>query len=163
MILVLLLSAVLVVLNVVTHGILLQLIARRLVKYKWNFRFWRIGVLMCLAIVAHLAEIILFQLGYLLLVRGGQFGQIVGGSGNAFSDLFYFSAVTYTSTGYGDLLPTGDLRVLATIEALTGLIMIAWTTSFAFVLMQRYWMETLVVESAREEVALEEREQNLED
>ena len=67
--------------------------------------------------------------------------SISGAESLDWSDLFYFSAVTYTSTGYGDLTPTDNLRLLATIEALTGLIMIAWTASFAFLVMQRYWQE----------------------
>jgi hypothetical protein len=45
---------------------------------------------------------------------------------------FYFSIVTYTTTGYGDLvLPTG-WRVVGGIEALTGILMCGLSTAFFF-------------------------------
>ena len=92
-----------------------------------------------IAIIAHLIEIILFQIAYVWLVPSPGHGEIVGAESIGWSENFYFSAVTYTSLGYGDLTPTGNLRFVATIEALTGLIMIAWTATFAFLVMQRYW------------------------
>src|SRR5512133_1110157 len=36
---------------------------------------------------------------------------------------FYFSAVTYTTTGYGDLVLPKDYRFLGGVEALTGVLM----------------------------------------
>ena len=45
---------------------------------------------------------------------------------------FYYSIVTYTTTGYGDLvLPTG-WRVVGGIEALTGILMCGLSTAFFF-------------------------------
>ncbi len=35
----------------------------------------------------------------------------------------------------------GDIRLLAGVEALTGLVLIAWTASFAFLQMQRFWTD----------------------
>ena len=43
----------------------------------------------------------------------------------------YFSAVTYTTTGYGDLVLPADLRLVGGVEALTGL-MCGWSTGFFF-------------------------------
>jgi hypothetical protein len=56
-----------------------------------------------------------------------------------FSMLLYFSAETYTSLGYGDIVPHGPLRLLAGAEALTGLLMIGWSTSHVFVATERFW------------------------
>jgi hypothetical protein len=36
---------------------------------------------------------------------------------------FYFSAVTYTTTGYGDLVLPEEWRLVGGIEALTGILM----------------------------------------
>ena len=47
-------------------------------------------------------------------------------------DAVYFSAVTYTTVGYGDLVVTGPWRVLSSIEAANGFIMIGWSTAFLF-------------------------------
>lgn len=138
MITILLLSAGLVIACVVFHGFTIQAIARLLIR-KRSFSFYRISFLIACAIVAHLIEIVFFQTAYIGLVPLEQYGTITGTGPNFASDMFYFSAATYTATGYGDLTPTGNLRLISTIEALTGLIMIAWTASFAFLVMQRYW------------------------
>lgn len=39
----------------------------------------------------------------------------------------------------GDIVATGPLRLLAGIEGITGLVLIAWTASFAYVEMGHYW------------------------
>ena len=138
MVTILLFSATLVITCVVFHGFALQWIAQRLFR-RQDFSFYRISLLIACAIVAHLVEIVLFQIAYIWLVRFDHLGTIVGAENLNWHDLFYFSAATYTATGYGDLTPFGNMRLFATVEALTGLIMIAWTASFAFLVMQRYW------------------------
>jgi hypothetical protein len=49
----------------------------------------------------------------------------------------YFSAVTYTTTGYGDLLLPRDWQLLGAVEALTGILMCGWSTGFFFVVVSR--------------------------
>lgn len=51
----------------------------------------------------------------------------------------YFSAITYTTVGFGDFVPTGPVRFLAGTEALTGFLLITWSASFTFLEMRRYW------------------------
>ena len=48
------------------------------------------------------------------------------------SSALYFSAVTYTTTGYGDLVLTPEWRLLGGVEALTGILMCGWSTGFFF-------------------------------
>ena len=43
---------------------------------------------------------------------------------------FYFSAVTYTTTGYGDLVLAPEWRLVGAVEALTGILMCGWSTAF---------------------------------
>jgi Ion channel len=50
---------------------------------------------------------------------------------------FYFSAVTYTTTGYGDLVLPPDWRVVGGIEALTGILMCGLTTGLFFAVFTR--------------------------
>ncbi len=45
---------------------------------------------------------------------------------------FYFSAVTYTTTGYGDLVLPEAWRLVGGIEALTGILMCGLSTGFFF-------------------------------
>ena len=58
----------------------------------------------------------------------------------AFPDLqssFYFSAVTYTTTGYGDLVLPEKWRLLGGVEALTGILMCGWSTGFFMAIVGR--------------------------
>ena len=45
---------------------------------------------------------------------------------------FYFSSVTYTTVGYGDLVLPAAWRLAGGIEALTGILMCGWSTGFFF-------------------------------
>jgi ion channel len=59
---------------------------------------------------------------------------------NAMSDLptaLYFSAVTYTTTGYGDLVLPQEWRLVGGVEALTGILMCGWSTGFFFAVVTR--------------------------
>ena len=61
-------------------------------------------------------------------------------SAHAFEDVpasLYFSAVTYTTTGYGDLLLPATWRIVGGVEALTGILMCGWSTGFFFAVTSR--------------------------
>ncbi len=60
---------------------------------------------------------------------------------DTFLDCLYFSSSTYTSLGFGDFLPTGNLRMLAAAEVLDGLVMIGWTISFTYLAMEKFWAD----------------------
>ena len=49
----------------------------------------------------------------------------------------YFSAVTYTTTGYGDIVLPPDWRLVGGVEALTGILMCGWSTGFFFAVVIR--------------------------
>ena len=49
----------------------------------------------------------------------------------------YFSAQTYTTTGYGDLLVPADWRLVGGVEALTGILMCGLSTGFFFAVVSR--------------------------
>ncbi len=50
---------------------------------------------------------------------------------------FYFSGVTYTSLGYGDVVLAKPWRLLAPIEGLVGVIMCGLSTGYFFVVVSR--------------------------
>lgn len=54
-------------------------------------------------------------------------------------EFFYFSIASYTSLGIGDIVPHGHLRILVGIEALHGLMLIAWSASFTYLVMEKFW------------------------
>ena len=47
----------------------------------------------------------------------------------AFEDAIYFSLVTFTTLGYGDITLDEKWRLLAAFEAANGIIMFGWTTA----------------------------------
>lgn len=67
----------------------------------------------------HTAEIWLYALLYVLL-----------GAFSTFEVALYFSTVTYSSVGYGDVLLGQEWRILGAIEGATGILMIGWSTAF---------------------------------
>lgn len=54
-----------------------------------------------------------------------------------FQTAAYFSAVTYTTTGYGDVLLQQEWRMLGAVEALTGILMCGWSTGFFFAVVSK--------------------------
>ncbi len=44
-------------------------------------------------------------------------------------EALYFSMVTFTTLGYGDIVLTGNWRIVASFQASVGLIMFGWTTA----------------------------------
>jgi len=91
------------------------------------------------AMISHLLQIMLFAGAYHLLRDNFGLGGFGGDFKDAFSSFVYFSSETYTTLGIGDIYPSGSLRLVTGIEALTGLLMISWTASFTYLEMRRYW------------------------
>lgn len=51
------------------------------------------------------------------------------------TDHVFSSYAAPTTAGLGDILPTGSLRLLAGIEALTGFVLITWTAPYLYLVM----------------------------
>ncbi len=49
----------------------------------------------------------------------------------------YFSLKSYTTVGYGDVLPAERWRLLGPIEAAVGVLMLGWSTGFLVAAVQR--------------------------
>jgi len=47
-----------------------------------------------------------------------------------FSLALYLSTVTYSTVGYGDVVPAESWRMLAALEGVTGFLMIGWSTAY---------------------------------
>ncbi len=93
------------------------------------------------ALVAHVIEIWVFAFGYYFMVNYADLGTLTGNFGNGLMNCVYFSFVSFTTLGFGDIVATGDARFLAGLEALTGLVLITWTASFMFIEMQKQWKD----------------------
>jgi hypothetical protein len=91
------------------------------------------------ALGSHLGQIALFAAAFFVLRHTLGLGLLGGRFDDSFAAYLYFSAETYTSLGFGDIFPAGEIRILAGAEALTGLLMISWSASFSYLEMRRYW------------------------
>jgi Ion channel len=86
-----------------------------------------------------LVEIAFYSGGYWFADRVVDIGAFKGAHEMATADYFFFSAEAFSTLGLGDIYPTGSLRLLASVEALDGLLLIGWSISFTFLIMQRNW------------------------
>lgn len=106
----------------------------------------RIMTLICAQFILHLIEIVIFALGFYVLVEYLQYGSLLNIVDSApeihssnFTDYIYFSAVVYTTLGMGEIVPLGPVRFLTGMESVGGLLLITWSASFTFIKMQKYW------------------------
>ena len=50
----------------------------------------------------------------------------------SFKEAIYFSLITFTTVGYGDVVINGDWKILAGLEAINGIMMVGWSTALMF-------------------------------
>ena len=91
--------------------------------------------------MVHLFEVLLYACVFWILTvlnLGMMSGALADRSPWVLTDL-YLSLSSYTTLGIGDIVPKGALRLFVGIEALHGLILIAWSASFTYLMMERLW------------------------
>jgi hypothetical protein len=98
--------------------------------------FWKnVAVMMVVTLVmavTHLIQIALWALAFLMV------GEI-----STFETAFYFSAESYTSLGYGDIVLSGRWRLLGPLEAINGLLLFGLSTAVMFAVMSHLIMDRL--------------------
>ncbi len=99
----------------------------------------RVLVIVLVALTAHIVEVTMYAGAYALASGPLALGSFGGRTIASPLDYFYFSIVSYTSLGLGDVYPIAHLRFMAGIEALNGLLLIAWSGSFIYIAMGRLW------------------------
>ena len=79
----------------------------------------------------HTIEIMVWAGAYEVLLPLDELGS--------FEQAVYFSFVTFTTLGYGDITLSEGWRVLSGIEALNGILLVGWTTAMIFSVVQAIW------------------------
>ncbi len=138
MLLILIINCLLIAVAVMLHYEVLMKLSKLLPHLNIKHRF-RVAVGLIGALVAHVAEVWLFAFAYYFLIKQETFGKITGSHDGSLMDCVYFSFVNYSTLGYGDMVPEGLIRYTAGLEALTGLVLLAMTSSFLFVQIQKFW------------------------
>ena len=96
-------------------------------------------VVIITAFLTHAVEMAMYGAALYVLVTYLGAGALDGTPGLSLANCMYFSAETYTSLGFGDIMPTGHVRLLAGVETLNGLLLIGWSSSFTYISMERFW------------------------
>ena len=134
MLLNIIIAAILIVATTVIHagGMIL---AMRLMRSRdghlerlQQMRIYRVSGIVLLMFNVSLLEVLLWAATYHLL------NALEG-----FEPAFYFSMVTFTTLGYGEIVLGEQWRLLASFEAANGIIMFGWTTAIILAAVQRIY------------------------
>lgn len=132
-----LVSLLLVALTTAIHYEVLSLLSLRLGPGRATGR-GRLLVIIFSLFLAHMVEIALYGVVTYELAGMG-FGSFTVPGYETLVNCLILSAETYTSLGFGEVTPTGDLRLMSGIETLNGLLLIGWSASFLYISMEKYW------------------------
>jgi hypothetical protein len=58
---------------------------------------------------------------------------------DSFREALYFSMVTFTTLGYGDVTLNSDWQILAGVEGMVGIVVFGLTTALLFAVIQKTW------------------------
>jgi hypothetical protein len=87
-------------------------------------------------IALHLFQIAAYAAIFFLSTGPLDLGYFEGKAPDAALDYFYYAAEAYTSLGYGNVTPAGEMRLIASITPLNGILLLAWSGSFLFSLVE---------------------------
>lgn len=88
-------------------------------------RVFRVGRVVLMMYLVAIMEVLIWGAAYLA------FDAIDG-----FEKAIYFSTVTFTTLGYGDVVLDGSRRLLSSLEAINGIIMFGWSTAIVIAAVQ---------------------------
>jgi Ion channel len=110
------------------------LIPKMSIQHRYRIVFGVFG-----ALIAHTLEIWIFAVAYYFMHQSDGWGELAGNFNGSLMDCGYFSFTVFSTVGFGDIEPIGNLRYLTGIESLTGLVLITWSASFLYFEMQKHW------------------------
>jgi len=113
----------------------MQFVARRYSgrDAQWGAREnWQALMLTAIVLLGlHTVEVVAWALTYLWLPAITAL--------ETFEAAVYFSLVTFTTLGYGDITLEPGPRFLSGIEAMNGILLFGWSTALFFAVLQRSW------------------------
>jgi hypothetical protein len=119
--------------NIVIHACLMTLVIRVAQVTGNNYRGGRSSLLIVVMVptiwvfmVAHALEVTVWAATYFLV-----------GAAPAGTDLVYLAGVTFTTLGYGDVVPAAEWQLLAPITAMNGVLLFGWSTAVIFEVLRR--------------------------
>ena len=99
--------------------------------------FFRSVLILILLFLIHITEILWFSLGLYIANEVLNIGYFTEPFQPIFRDYFYYSLVTYSTLGLSEFAPVGHIKVITGLESLTGFIMLTWSATFFYTLINR--------------------------
>jgi type III secretory pathway component EscU len=128
-------AALLMVVNTAIHASGMLLVVRMVLSdeaqtsnRKQRMHLFSVAGVVLLMFLVSVIEVLVWSVTYLWL------GAIEG-----LEKATYFSMVTFTTLGYGEIVLDEQWRLLASFEAANGIIMFGWTTAIVLATVQRIY------------------------
>ncbi len=129
------LGAILIFITIIIHALLTRFVifvvhVRNDPKRKPSYfsKEYRIAVSVMFTFAAGIIEAVIWAAAYLWI-----------GALQTFADALYFSIVTFTTLGYGDITLNDSWRLLASYQAAIGIIIFGWSTAIVMAIIQKIY------------------------
>ena len=127
-------GCILIIFSVIVHGyatrFVIILVRKKRAKSKiYNFKEFWTAVVVLIMFAASFIEALAWAFTYLFL-----------DAFNSLDESLYFSIVTFTTLGYGDIVLSNSYRLLASLEAANGIIIFGWSTAIIITVVQNYFL-----------------------
>jgi hypothetical protein len=134
-----LIGTILVAITVMIHALGTTYLVRYLVgrfldeRGRWGSRYALVALATTaiVLVVLHAVEIVIWAGVYKALVPVSELADL--------ETAVYFSFVTFTTLGYGDITLSDGWRLLSGIQALNGILLVGWSTALMFAVVQKSW------------------------
>ncbi|MFN8256797.1 MAG: potassium channel family protein [Bacteroidales bacterium] len=99
--------------------------------YHWSFNkaMYTVSYTAIVLMMMHFLEIAIWAVAYLALPEIKNLAS--------FEEAIYFSLVTYTTVGYGDITLVPRWRIMCGFEAMNGILLFGWSTTLFFAILTR--------------------------
>ncbi len=145
-----LIGAGLVAITVAIHALGTTVLVRYLVS-EFVDRSGNLASRRILAALTIAALVLVFLHALEIMIWAGIYkGLIPAGELADFEAALYFSFVTFTTLGYGDITLSEGYRLLSGIQALNGILLVGWSTALMFSVVQKAWQVDEVAAEASE-------------
>ncbi len=125
----------LIVITVLVHAVSLELIFKAFIAVRTDLEVrWRaitFALVILAVFAAHVIEIWIWAIFYYFKASISQIPTLEAA--------LYFSASSFTTVGFGDLVLSEDWRLLSSFEATNGMILFGWSTAFIFAVVRHVY------------------------
>lgn len=131
-----LIGSLLMIICIFIHALATKFTMKLAIKYAANihiksyFKEIWISIIVLIMFSASLIETLVWAITYMFL-----------GAIERFEEALYFSMVTFTTLGYGDVTLSNAYRLVASLEAANGIIIFGWSTAIIIAVVQRFYFK----------------------